>query len=116
VSLSQVPGHSLPLLCGLLESRTRRLHDHLQRIHARAAGIADSAALDSLFEDIHWLVLVAGHVLTMESEGETPLIPSEITHHSIQQSAAGGVDIDTTLRLLASPGQCAYVEGVYIFC
>lgn len=44
-----------------------------------------------------------GHVISMDSEGETALIPSEIMHYSIHQASSGQVNVATTLKLLASP-------------
>ena len=41
-------------------------------------------------------------VLTDEAEGETPMIPADIMEYSISQ--VQNVDIDTTLKVLASPG------------
>ncbi|CAG2064734.1 unnamed protein product, partial [Timema podura] len=65
-----VPGHSLTILCKLLEERTRRLYGQLQRLHSQAMNISDNSILDCLFEDIHWLVLIAG-APTLET---TPVI------------------------------------------
>ncbi|XP_002740804.1 exportin-4-like [Saccoglossus kowalevskii] len=59
--------------------------------------------LGNLYEDIHWLVLISGYVLADEPQGETPLIPPEIMEYSIAESQ--NVDIDTTLRVLGSPGE-----------
>jgi hypothetical protein len=55
-----VPAHSLPLLAKLLEDRTNRLQGQLQRMHSQAMNISDTSILDCLFEDLHWLVLIAG--------------------------------------------------------
>ena len=55
-----MPGHSLPLLAKLLENRTSRLQGQLQRMHSQTMNISDTNILDCLFEDIHWLVLIAG--------------------------------------------------------
>lgn len=96
-----VPGHSLPLLCKLLEERTSRLHGQLQRMSQQAMHISDSNILNNLSEDIHWLILISGNVITWDSEGETPQIPSEIIKHSISQSSS--INIDTTMKVLASP-------------
>nr|CAD7589621.1 unnamed protein product [Timema genevievae] len=145
-----VPGHSLTILCKLLEERTRRLYGQLQRLHSQAMNISDNSILDCLFEDIHWLVLIAAHhyqpshsqptkieanrpdpvlnmstqpppgysdpgvhhsavtselshVVSMDSQGEAASIPSEIMQYSIQQGASGQVNVQTTLKLLASP-------------
>jgi hypothetical protein len=40
--------------------------------------------------------------VSMDSEGETALIPSEIMQYSIQQASSGRVNVGTTLKLLAS--------------
>ncbi|XP_012251237.1 exportin-4-like [Athalia rosae] len=101
----QVPGHSLPLLARLLEDRTNRLSGQLNRIadQSQPMSISSSSLVEALYEDMHWLVLIAGHVLCMESEGEFPLIPSEIMRYSMEQTQHGQVNVDTTMQLLASP-------------
>ena len=45
------------------------------------------------------------HTLTDNRVGETPMIPSEIMQYSIHQQP--NVDIQTTLKVLASPGNQA---------
>lgn len=47
-------------------------------MQTRAMNIQEAEALDNLFEDLHWIILVSGHILCMDSDGETPMIPSEI--------------------------------------
>jgi len=56
--------------------------------------------MDELYEDLHWLILIIGHVLCMESEGETALIPLEITRCSMEQSRGGNIDLNHTLEFL----------------
>ncbi|XP_073971711.1 exportin-4-like isoform X1 [Rhodnius prolixus] len=94
----QVPGHSVPLMAKLIEERTIKLYSYLERIHQNSSSMSDTRVLGNLFEDLHWLILIAGHVVVMESEGETSLVPYEIMQHSIQQNAS----IDNTLKVLAS--------------
>ncbi|KAK9498372.1 hypothetical protein O3M35_003018 [Rhynocoris fuscipes] len=94
----QVPSHAVPLLAKLIEDRTMKLYSHLERIHQTSSGISDSYILGNIFEDIHWLILIAGHVIVMETEGETSLVPSEIMQYSIQQNAS----IELSLKVLAS--------------
>lgn len=101
----QVPGHALPLLARLLEERTSRLQAALQPAQMQNFTISKSNILDCLFEDIHWLLLISGHMICMDSEGETALIPSEIMHYSIQQNTNNRTDLNVTLKLLASPGE-----------
>ncbi|XP_076041566.1 exportin-4-like isoform X2 [Oratosquilla oratoria] len=99
----QVPEHSVPLLTQLLEERVGRLRTQLAHIHTNNLTIGDNSQLDQLFEDIHWLLLIAGHVTTMDNEGETALIPSEMVTYSM--SAAPNVNLEATLQLLAAPAQ-----------
>ena len=34
--------------------------------------------LGDLYEDVHWILLVVGNVLSLDVDGETALIPSEV--------------------------------------
>ena len=47
------------------------------------------------------VLLLAGNVITWDSEGETPLIPKEIIKHGLSQ--ASSINMDTTMKVLASP-------------
>ena len=95
---------SLPILINLLEGRIGRLHGQIQRIASQGGRDIDPV-LSDLFEDVHWVVLIAGNVLSLDVDGETALIPSEVMHHSIHQ--AGSIDVSKSLEVLASPGQPA---------
>ncbi|XP_063743859.1 exportin-4 [Eleginops maclovinus] len=102
--------HCIPLLTNLLEDRVTRLHGQLQRTQQHLMATSDPESmdrkvLDDLYEDIHWLILVSGYVLADDSQGETPLIPSEVMEFSIKHSTE--VDINTTLQILGSPGEKA---------
>lgn len=61
--------------------------------------IAESNNLDNLFEDIHWVVLIAGHVLSMDCDGETPLIPSKVMQYSIDMCSNAQTNLDTSLKV-----------------
>lgn len=95
---------SLPILISLLEGRIGRLHGQIQRIASQGCREID-AVLGDLFEDVHWVVLIAGNVLSLDVDGETALIPSEVMQHSIHQ--AGSIDVSKSLEVLASPGKPA---------
>lgn len=56
--------------------------------------------MDSLFEDLHWLLLISAYLLADESEGETPLIPSEIMLYS--SSLKEQVDMQSTFQVLCA--------------
>lgn len=99
--------HSLVLLARLLEERTQQLNAQLHQMQSQAMTVAESHILDNVFEDIHWIVLITGHVLCMDSEGETPLIPAELMTYSIQQLNAGQSVNEVTLKYLASIQQCS---------
>ena len=95
---------SLPILISLLESRISRLHGQIHRVSSQGGREIDPVMSD-LFEDIHWIVLITGNILSLDVDGETALIPSEVMQHSISQ--AGSVDVSKSLEVLASPGQPA---------
>uniref|UniRef100_H2ZC64 Exportin-4 n=1 Tax=Ciona savignyi TaxID=51511 RepID=H2ZC64_CIOSA len=88
-----------PTTTRLLEDRTNRLHGQLQRLKQNGNYEVDEI-MTTLYED-HWLILLAGHTLADECEGETPLIPPEILQHSIDQKPL--VDETTTMNVLGSP-------------
>lgn len=85
-----------------MEGRLSRLHGQIQRLISTGNRCIDKP-LSDLYEDIHWILLVACNVVTLDTDGETALIPTEIMRFSLDQATA--VDVDTSLRLLASPGQ-----------
>ncbi|GIY56076.1 exportin-4 [Caerostris darwini] len=96
-----ITDHSIPILVRLLEDRITRLHGQLQRIHQLSGTANDTSILECLNDDLHWLVMISGHLLTSISEGETSLIPVEIIRFCATQ--AQNVNIQTTLQVLASP-------------
>lgn len=82
------PGHSLILLSHLLESRANKLQQEFNQLVSQPKAmmnLVSNSAMHHLYEDLHWLVLLAGHVLCMESDGETALVPSEIMRYSMEQ-------------------------------
>lgn len=102
----EILSHSLPLLCKLLEDRTRSLGRQLHVAHStKSMEILSSKAMEDLYDDIHWILLVAGHVLAMESIGESATIPSEILQFCGKNIANNVTDINSSLKLLASPNQ-----------
>ena len=46
------------------------------------------SVLSDLYEDIHWLLLIAGNVLTLDTDGEAALIPSEVMRFSLERQAS----------------------------
>ena len=93
-----VASHSLVLLARLLEDRITRFSTQLQRMHGQTISLSDQHALGTLFEDLHWLLLISGHTVTLDSDGETAVIPQEILQHSLAQ--APSVNVETSLKVL----------------
>lgn len=83
----QVLSHTLPLLSRLLEERTNKLKEQLNHLVGQhdSLNISGQTSIENLSEDLYWLVLITGHVLCMESDGETPLVPSQIMRYSMEQ-------------------------------
>ena len=104
---------SVPLLCQLLESRLSRLHGQIQRLVQHGSMEIDKV-LGDLYEDIHWILLISGNVLTLDTDGETTLIPPEIMRYSLGKSSE--VNVETSLRVLASPGEpSSSIPGKYTY-
>lgn len=97
--------HSLGLLSNLLENKINQLQNYLQQTIQTQGNNEIAKLLENVFEDIHWLILISGHVLCMESSGEQPLIPSEIMLLSHELVSTGKVNIETSLKILASPSE-----------
>ncbi|CAE1267217.1 Exportin-4 [Acanthosepion pharaonis] len=106
-----VPDHTVPLLAKLLEDRVNQFNNQLQHRQQQRASqhinspklSIDDSNLKVLHEDFHWLILLAGHLLTEEAEGEAPLIPSDIMEYSISQGHS--VNLEATLRVLGTPSE-----------
>ncbi|CAH1119298.1 unnamed protein product [Phaedon cochleariae] len=95
-----VPSHVLPVLFKLLEDRINELLNNLGVMQTRAMNVSEAASLDNLFEDIHWIVLISGHILCMDSDGETPMIPSEIMQYSLQQANRSESTLESTANAI----------------
>jgi hypothetical protein len=57
---------------------------------------------ENLYEDLHWIVLIAGYILSDEVSGEKSLIPDEIMMYSIAESE--NVHLESTVKYLTSLG------------
>ncbi|GIX93060.1 exportin-4 [Caerostris extrusa] len=97
-----ITDHSIPILVRLLlKTELPDFMGSFKRIHQLSGTANDTSILECLNEDLHWLVMISGHLLTSISEGETSLIPVEIIRFCATQ--AQNVNIQTTLQVLASP-------------
>ena len=52
---------------------------------------------------IRRFIFISGNVLSHDTDGETALIPAEVMRYSLEKSTE--VNIETSLRVLASPGE-----------
>lgn len=97
---------TLPTLCNLLEERTATLREQLLRIYtAQSVQPDDSQILSVIYDDIQWIVMVAGHVVSMNTTGEDAQIPFEIRRFCLDRQKQGLTDLTASLSLLAAPGQ-----------
>ncbi|XP_039270584.2 exportin-4-like [Styela clava] len=92
----------------LLEKRVSLLQENLLLIKNQTK--VDDTLLQNLFDDLHWIVLISGHVLADDYDGETSLIPNEIIQCSIAQR--NQINQVLSLRILGSPLEsCAIVDS-----
>ncbi|KAK6640921.1 hypothetical protein RUM44_012619 [Polyplax serrata] len=98
------PQHSLPLLSRLIEEKTKELSSRFERLrNQQSATISDSSSLVLLFEDLHWLLLIACNIISEDPLGESIYLPSELKSYSIKQSLNTSVEV--TLQVFGSPNR-----------
>ena len=69
---------------------------------------------DSLFEDIHWLLLIATNVLTMDCIDDKASIPSDILIYEAQCQQRGEIDIDSSVQFITKLGRnCGTGKGTF---
>jgi len=69
--------------------------------------------VDSLFEDLHWLLLISAYLLADESDGEIPLIPRGIMSYS--SNLQDQVDLQASLQILcASQNQSSGSKMIFV--
>lgn len=80
------PHHSLPLLVQLISQCTANCLHVLSMLQRDPNTLySQQNSLDSTYEDLHWLVLIAGFTLCDIVESEDVLIPSPLMRYSIRQ-------------------------------
>ncbi|XP_050674585.1 exportin-4-like [Leptidea sinapis] len=89
--------HCCHVLYTLLTDRSKKLEAQLQLMHAGKIPIGSSDQLVSLFEDLHWIVMITGHFIAIDcTEGEIVTIQPDIVEHSKSQNA----NVEASLRYL----------------
>lgn len=105
-SIAQLARHVLvdavPLLDQLLNQRIKALLEHLRVIKEKGPLAVDSIKTENLYEDLHWLLLIAGYVLSDDVSGEKSLIPDQVMMYSIAESEK--VHLESTVKYLMSLG------------
>lgn len=104
----EIVEHSLPILAKLLEDRIRKLYGQLRRMcgNETQQKILNDKILEIFFEDIHWILIISGYLLSCDNEGEQKLIPTSVMNYSSKSFDSGVFDINTSLQVLGSPSQC----------
>lgn len=86
--------------------RTIATQMELKIVELCSAANGAAAQITQSFDALHWLVLIAGHTLCMESIGEKPLIPKEINLLSSQLQESSVTSAASTWQYLqAAVGQ-----------
>ena len=62
----------------------------------------ETVQTENLYEDLHWLILITGYVLSDKVDGEKSLIPDEIMMYSVSETE--NVDSEATVKHLVSLG------------
>ena len=109
--------HSLPLLVSLLEQCTSECTHIHELIHQDQRALFNCQNdLDSLYEDLHWLTLIAGYTLCDIVRGEDVLIPTRLMQHSIaRQPRVQMADLDIrTLVLQEGGGEMVSLSSLHL--
>ncbi|XP_048485635.1 exportin-4 [Plutella xylostella] len=103
----KAPAHCCHVLFTLLQDRSKRLESQLQLMHMGKLPVSGGEQLVSLFEDLHWILMITGHFIAIDcTEGETVMIPPEIIHYSLVENCS----IDASLKYLV--GETTSTENV----
>jgi len=72
--------HSIPILTNLLTFKCQALQKQIELV---ASQRAPQDTLNCIYEDLHWGILMAGHLLAYDATGETNLLPTEVNEFSL---------------------------------
>ena len=105
-----IADHSLPLLVSLLSQTQSECEQLLLLIQHNPVTLnSNRSRLENVYEDLHWLTLVAGHTLCDITRGEVVQIPRELMKYSIScsqqqhqqpKSTTGDMDCENTAALV----------------
>lgn len=112
------PKFSIELIARCIENRVMTLGTQYKEMFERNMLQGEmSREMEETTDDIHWLILIGGHILTLESAGEQPTMPSEIVQYTAAEHSKGSYDLTTSLKVLAAPEQSIeQTEGAGTLC
>ena len=73
----------------------------------------DTVKSENLYEDLHWLLLITGYILSNKVASEKSLIPDQVMMYSVAESE--NVDLESTVKYLTSLGTADLGERVVQF-
>ncbi|CAK1585539.1 unnamed protein product [Parnassius mnemosyne] len=92
----KAPVHCCHVLFTLLQDRSKRLESQLHLLHLGKLPVNGGEQLVTLFEDLHWILMIIGHFLAVDCSGSEATVPPELMQYSIKENA----NIDASLRYL----------------
>lgn len=109
--------HTIPILINLLDQCTNECLHFLMMVK-RDTQVLNSRQnnLDALYEDLHWLTLIAGYTLCDINKNEAMYIPSEIMQYSIAkhgvvQAVGDGHSSNSVSVLVGGNQAAAFLQG-----
>eukprot|EP00795_Rhopilema_esculentum_P017243 gene17243-8804_t len=96
--------HVLPTLSKLLESRTLSLMRSIKQTNGQN--------IDALYEDIHWLLLIATNVIMMDCNDKEASIPTDILMFESQQQKRGETDVNLSVNYISNLGRSCSTDKV----
>lgn len=96
--------HLLPVLNEKLDARIMLLK---QLFIAQKEGkvISNTDQIDTLFEDLHWLILISSYLMSDDNPGESPQIPSEVITYTNSHLRTHPQCIATSVKFLSTIGK-----------
>lgn len=105
--------HTIPILINLLDQCTSECLRLLVMVKQDAHVLhSEHNNLDSLYEDLHWLTLIAAYTLCEVEKGKVVYIPSEIMQYSIARHKEAQAANDASSVLLSERNEAAtFLQG-----
>ena len=111
--------HTIPILINLLDQCTNECLHFLMLVKQDAQVLnSQQNNLDALYEDLHWLTLIAGYTLCDINKDEAVYIPSEIMQYSIAkhgvvqgQIVGNGHSSNSVAALVGGNQAAAFLQG-----